>query len=162
MEDDSTPHFRVPRNQVRRCGGGWRFYHFPHKFYSPISWARPLRPRILKSACARPHSILSGIRMSASGSAAWASAVTPQCSAATSKLNPKVSKSPLQTGHHHLASPRKPKLGARPQHQPRTHGLLCKLTRSRRGIRGRRGSSKVPGRLASAPSLTGSPGSGMP
>lgn len=137
-------------------GGGWKLHHFPGKlYYSPISWARPLRPEALKSARSRPHSTLSGIGMSASGSSGWASATTPRGSVASSKPNPEAPKSPLLSGPHHLASPREPKLGPRPCH-------LCRLTQGRRGIRGRRSLSQVPGRLASAHRLTGSPGSRTP
>lgn len=137
-------------------GGGWKLHHFPGKlYYSPISWARPLRPETLKSARARPHSILSGIGMSASGSPGWASATTPQGSAVSSKPNPEAPKSPLQPGHHHPASPREPKLRPRLRH-------LCRLRQRRRGIRGKRSLAQVPRRLASAHRLPGSPGSGVP
>lgn len=154
MEDDSTPHFRVFPEARSGSGGKVEASPFPWKALSPISWARPLRPETLKSARARPHSILSGIGMSASGSPGWASATTLQGSAVSSKPNPEAPKSPLQPGPHHPASPREPKLGRRPRH-------LCRLTQQRRGIQGRRSLSQVPGRLASAHRLTGSPGSGM-
>ena len=80
----------------------------------------------MKSARARPHSILSGIGMSASGSPGWASATTPQGSAVSSKPNPEAPKSPLQPGRHHPVSPREPKLGPRLRH-------LCRLRQRRRG-----------------------------
>lgn len=109
----------------------------------------------MKSARARPHSILSGIGMSASGSPGWASATTPQGSAVSSKPNPEAPKSPLQPGRHHPASPREPKLGPRLRH-------LCRLRQRRRGIRGKRSLAQVPRRLASAHRLPGSPGTGVP
>lgn len=102
---------------------------FPWKALSPISWARPLRPRHWPSSCKATQYSEWDWNVQPSGSPGWASATTPQGSAVSSKPNPEAPRALCSWAPPPSLSLGSPSLRRRPRH-------LCGLTHSREGASG--------------------------
>lgn len=153
MGNDSLLHFCVPRG-VCVCvwrGRGWWLAPFPLQAVLAHCIGQTLRRRMLKSARARPQSIVVGLEPSVRFMSLGLSHSSTQQPAAPSKLRPETQK----PGHWPLVPLREPERGAGPQ-QPSSDSRWC-LGRRRpgRASRERRGLSKVPRRPGSAHSQAG-------